>query len=185
MFEFGYGHRRSLTRQIPQGADLYSMTPLGRTGNYFVNSTQTSERRQLLAKLTLPPLTLFGKHRVVAGIDLDTREYAQHANRTGYQQYNAAGLLLWRTLFMGPSQLRVTDAEASWYLMDNWTPRRNVRVEYGVRQDWDRLAGQGAPAPRASISYAPWGHTRLSTGYTVSRDENSLQLFSRPSTSEP
>ena len=180
LFEFGYGHRRSLTRQIPQGDDLYSMTPLGRSGNYFVNSTQTSERRQLLAKLTLPPLTLLGKHRVVAGIDLDTREYAQHAHRTGYQQYNAVGLLLWRTLFMGPSQLRVTNAEASWYVMDNWTPRRNVRVEYGVRQDWDRLAGQGAPAPRASISYAPWSHTRLSTGYTVSRDETSLQLFSRP-----
>jgi hypothetical protein len=116
---------------------------------------------------------------VVAGIDLDTLEYAQNAHRTGYEQYNAAGVLLWRTLFMGPSQLRVTNAEASWYLMDNWTPRRNVRVDYGVRQDWDRLAGQGALAPRASISYAPWTHTRLSTGYTVSRDETSLQLFGR------
>ena len=181
LFEFGYGHRRSLTRQIPQGDGLYSMTPLGRSGNYFVNSTQTSERRQLLAKLTLPPLTLLGKHRVVAGIDLDTREYAQNAHRTGYQQYDAAGLLLWRTLFMGPSQLRVTNAEASWYLMDNWNPRQQ-RPRSNMGSDrtgiaWPArgrlLQGHRSPTRRGATP-------RLSTGYTVSRDETSLQLFSRP-----
>jgi hypothetical protein len=154
LLEVGYGENRKLGRQIPQGDGIYLMTPLGRSGNYFVNSTQTSERRQLLSKLTLPPLTLLGKHQVVAGIDLDTLEYRQDAYRTGYEQYNAAGVLLWRTMFGGPSKLRVTNAEASWYLMDGWTPRRKVRVEYGVRQDWDRLAGQWALSPRASISYA-------------------------------
>jgi hypothetical protein len=60
-----------------------------------------------------------------------------------------------------------------------------VRVEYGVRHDWDRLAGQWALAPRASISYAPWSHTRLSAGYAVSHDETSLLLFSRPFDQRP
>jgi hypothetical protein len=185
LLEFGYGEKRNLARQIPQGDSLYEMTALGRSGNYFVDSTQTSGRRQMLTKLTLPPLTLWGKHQVVAGIDLDTLEYRQDAHRTGFEQYNAAGVLLWRTMFQGPTQLRVANLEASWYLMDGWTPRRNLRVEYGVRQDWDRLAGQWALSPRASVSYAPWSHTRLSAGYTVSRDETSLQLFSRPFDQRP
>ncbi|HXB75108.1 MAG TPA: TonB-dependent receptor [Candidatus Acidoferrales bacterium] len=180
LFEVGYGDNRTLARQIPQGDAIYQMTPLGRSGNYFVNSTQTSERKQLLSKITLPPLTLLGKHQVVAGIDLDTLEQRQDAFRTGFEQYNAADVLLYRTKFNGPSRERVTNAEASWYLMDGWTPRKKVRVEYGVRQDWDRLAGQWALAPRASISYAPWSHTRLSAGYAVSHDETSLLLFSRP-----
>jgi hypothetical protein len=180
LLEVGYGENRTLARQIPQGDGLYLLTPLGRSGNYFLNSTQTSERRQLLSKLSLPPLTLLGKHQLRAGIDLDTLEYRQDAFRTGYEQYSAAGVLLSRTMFGGPSKLQVTNVEASWYLMDGWTPRRNVRVEYGVRHDWDRLGGQWALSPLASISYGPWSHTRLSAGYAVSRDETSLQLFSRP-----
>ena len=183
--DVGYADKRTIARQIPQGDGFYQLTPLGRSGNYFVNSTQTSERNQLLSNLSLPKLSVLGKHQIRAGIDLGTLDYRQDAHRTGNEQFNATGLLLWRTMFDGPPTLRVTNVEASWYVMDSWTPRRNVRVESGVRQDWDRLVGQWALSPRASVSYAPWSNTRLSAGYAVTRDETSLQLFARPFDQRP
>jgi hypothetical protein len=180
LLEFGYGENRTFSRQIPQGDAPYQITPFGRNGNYFVNSRQTSARKQLLSNLFLRPFTVLGRHQVKAGIDVDTLGFHQNASRTAYEQLNAAGVLLRRTTFEGPSNLRLSNLEGSWYVMDGWMPRRNVRVEYGVRQDWDRLGGQWALSPRASISYAPWSHTRLSAGYAVSRDATNLQLFSQP-----
>jgi len=180
LFEVGYGENRTLAVQVPQGDGLYLLTSSGREGNYFVYSRQTSERKQLLSNLTLPPLTLLGRHQLKAGIDVDTLEYGQEAHRTGYEQFNAAGLLLWRTTFVGPTNLQITNLEASSYVIDSWSPRKNLRVTYGIRQDWDRLGGQWAFSPRAAVSYAPWTQTRLSAGYAVTRDASSLQLFSQP-----
>src|SRR5205814_7133789 len=112
--DIGYADKRTIARLIPQGDALYELTPLGRSGNYFVNSTQTSERNQLLSNLSFPKLGVLGKHQIRAGIDLDTLDYRQEAHRTGYDQFNAAGLLLRRTMFDGPSRLRVTNVDASW-----------------------------------------------------------------------
>ena len=180
LLEAGLAEKRALSRQIPQGNGYYDLTPLGRRGNYFVNALQNSERQQLLANLTLPPMHLLGKHQVRAGVDLDSLEYHQEAHRTGYQQFDSANVLLRRTTFQGPTTLRVNNSEAAWYVMDGWMLRRNLRVEYGLRDDWDRLSGRWALSPRASVSYSPWKDTRLSAGYSISRDETSLQLFSQP-----
>ena len=183
--EVGLAEKRTLSRQIPQGDGLYELRPMGRSGNYFLNARQNSERKQLLANLTLPPVRKFGTHQFRSGIDLDLLQYRQEAHRTGYEQFNSAGVLLWRTTFQGPSALRVTNSEAAWYVMDGWMLRRNIRVEYGVRDDWDRLSGRWALSPKASVSYSPSSNTRLSAGYSISRDGSSLQLFSRPLDQHP
>jgi len=185
VLEVGLAEKRSLSRQIPQGDELFELTPLGRLGNYFVNMRQNSERKQLLASITSPTLHLLGTHEIRTGIDVDLLQYHQDAHRTGYEQFNSAGVLLSLTTFQGPAALRLTNSEAAWYVMDGWMPRRNVRVEYGVRNDWDRLSGRWALSPRASVSYSPWKDTRVSAGYSISRDATSLQLFSRPFDQRP
>jgi hypothetical protein len=177
--EIGYGETRTLTRQIPQGDSLYLMTPAGHSGNYFVNSRTRSGREQVLSSVTMP-VNAWGKHQVRGGIDLDEVEYRQDVRRTGYEQFNASGAPLWRTMFAGPSQFGLSNAEAAWYLMDGWTPLRKVHVEYGVRQDWDRLGGRWELSPKMSAAYAPWSQTRFSASYGVSHDETSLLLFSQP-----
>src|SRR5262249_27969905 len=143
------------------------------------------ERKQLLASITSPMLHLLGTHEIRTGIDVDLLQYHQDAHRTGYEQFNSAGVLLSLTTFQGPAALRLTNSEAAWYVMDGWMLRRNVRVEYGVRDDWDRLSGRWALSPRASVSYSPWKDTRFSAGYSISRDATSLQLFSRPFDQRP
>src|SRR5262249_16843518 len=144
-----------------------------------------SERKQMLANITSPPVHTLGTHQVRAGIDLDLLQYQQEAHRTGFEQFNSANVLLSRTTFLGPTTLGVNNSEAAWYVMDGWMLKRNLRVEYGVRDDWDRLSGKWALSPRASASYSPWSTTRLSAGYSISRDETSLQLFSRPLDQRP
>jgi hypothetical protein len=177
--EIGYGETRTLTRQIPQGDSLYLLTPAGHGGNYFVNSRTTSRRDQFFSSVTTP-INAWGKHEVSAGIDLDEVEYRQEVHRTGYEQFSASGAPLWRTMFAGPSQFGLSNAEAAWYLMDGWTPLQKVHVEYGVRQEWDRLGGRRELSPKMSAAYTPWSQTRLSAGYGVSHDQTSLLLFSQP-----
>ncbi len=180
LVEVGLADKRAVSYQIPQGDGFYELTPLGRRGNYFVNARQHSERKQLLANVTSPPMHMLGKHQVRTGIDLDLLQYHQETHRTGYEQFNSAGVLLSRTTFQGPATLQVNNSEAAWYVMDGWMLRRNLRLEYGVRDDWDRLSGRWALSPKASASYSPWSNTRFSAGYSISRDGSSLQLFSRP-----
>jgi hypothetical protein len=177
--EIGYAETRTLTRQIPQGDSLYLLTPTGHSGNYFVNSRTTSGRDQLLSSVTMSGKA-WGKHQVRAGIDLDKVEYRQDVHRTGYEQFSANGVPLWRTMFEGPSLFGLSNAGAAWYLMDAWTPLQRVHVEYGVRQDWDRLGGRWELSPKMSAAYAPWSQTRFSAAYGVSHDETSLLLFSQP-----
>jgi hypothetical protein len=177
--EIGYGATRTLTRQIPQGESLYLLNPNGRSGNYFVNSRSASGRDQLLSSVTTQ-FNLWGKHEVRAGIDLDEIEYRQQVHRTGYEQFSAGGALLSLTTFKGPSRFRLSNTEAAWYLMDGWTPVQKLHVEYGVRQDWDRLGGRWELSPKISTAYAPSSQTRFSAAYGVSHDETSLLLFSQP-----
>ena len=133
----------------------------------------------MLSSFTLP-VNARGRHQLRAGVDFDRVTYSQDTHRTGYEQFNATGAPLWRTVFAGPTQLRLSNMEAAWYLMDGWAPLQKVRVEYGVRHDWDRLGGRWELSPKASVSYGPWSRTRLSASYSVSHDETSLLLFSRP-----
>ena len=168
LLEVGYAENRTISRQIPKGDAPYRFTSNGRAGNYFSTSTQASHRRQLLTNIFLPQLTFLGRHQLRAGIDADTLTYRQDVRRTSYEQYNAAGVLLRRTTFDGPSALGVTNLEGSWYVMDGWALRRNIRAEYGARGDWDQLRARWSFSPRASLSYAPWSHTRVSAGFSTS-----------------
>ena len=103
LLEVGLAEKRTLSRQIPQGDGFYLLTPMGRQGNYFVNSRQNSERKQLLANLTSPPIHMLGRHQLRTGVDLDLLQYHQEIHRTGYEQFSSAGALLGRTTLQGPT----------------------------------------------------------------------------------
>ena len=67
-------------------------------------------------------------------------------------------------------------------MLDSWRVRENLQLDLGFRQDWDRLVGAVAFSPRLSFSLSPFGSTstRIAGGYAITRDSNSLALFSRP-----
>lgn len=182
LLEIGLAETRISSREEPQGSDFYIITPNGRRGNAFTDSKQTSRRDQLLANLFLPSFEFAGSHQLKTGIDLDLIDFRQQARRTGFENYGYTGQLLRRTTFGGSGSLRLSNREASSYVLDVWRVRQNLTLEYGLRQDWDSLVRRVAYSPRFAFAYAPlrWTRTKLTGGYAVIHDASNLALFSRP-----
>jgi hypothetical protein len=182
LFEIGFAQNRFFNRVIPQGSELYVISPSGTSGNYFVDSTTTSTRDQFLVDGFLPAFSFFGSHQVKIGADADRLTYNANFRRTGYEEIGLAGYALSLTTFQGSGVYERPSLELSSYMLDTWRLRRNLQIEMGVRQDWDELVRQIAISPRFSIAYAPWGsqNTKLSAGYAITYDPTNLSVFSRP-----
>jgi hypothetical protein len=182
LLELGYAENRTFGRQIPQGDQVYQITPSGRRGNYFADSTQTAERKQWLANLFLPSFDRGGRHNLKTGVDLDRIGYRQAVRRTAFENYGLAGNLIRRTTFQGSGRFSRPGMEASWYVVDSWKVRSQLMLELGIRQDWDELVRKVVTSPRLSFSWAPLGakDTKLSGGFAVTHDPSSLELFAQP-----
>jgi hypothetical protein len=182
LVEFGIAEDRNFLRVIPQGDAFYDISPFGKSGNYYADSTQKASRAQFLANLFLPAVERAGHHQWKAGVDLDRLNYWQQFARTGINIYDQTGALVRQTIFEGSGTASRPSAEASWYVMDDWKARENVMVEYGVRQDWDELLHRAAFSPRVSAAWSPfaWRNTKFSAGYAILRDATPLALFVRP-----
>jgi hypothetical protein len=182
IFDVGYGHTDTESDERPQGTDMFRITPNGRTGNYFVSMTQNARRQQVLSNLFLPRFRLRGVHQIKTGVDFDWLEYRQVSRRSGYENLNVDNYLLSRVTFGGPGALKIRNAEASAYIVDVWELTRSLRLEYGLRHDWDRFVGRHLISPRISVAYSPlrWENTRLSGGFAIVHDASTLSMLARP-----
>ena len=182
LLEFGFSDLRTFMREIPQGDAQYVFTPNGRQGNYYIDSTQTSQRKQFLTNLFLPSFHWLGTHQIKTGIDLDRLDYDQNTRRTGFENVGLTGNVLRLVAFAGSGVLVRPSLEFSSYIVDNWKIKSNLVLEIGLRQDWDELVRDTVLSPRVSLSYAPfgWKNTNVSGGYAILYDPTTPQLFSRP-----
>jgi hypothetical protein len=182
LFEFGYAANRTFDREIPQGDASLVNTADGRTGNAFIDATRQAGRDQFLANLFAPSFSALGSHQVKIGIDLDAVNYWQNVSRTSYMFLRADNTISRAVTFGGSGRLQLSNTEASWYAQDSWKVRPRLQLEIGLRQDWDRLAGNTNLSPRIGFSWAPphLESTKISGGYGIVYDETSLEVFSRP-----
>jgi len=181
LVELGYAHNYFLDTQTPQGTAPYVFGPSSRSGNYFVDSRRSATRDQVLANGFLPRFHFLGEHQVKAGVDVDLLGYTGNFHRTGYQVLGLSGNLLTQTVYQGPGTFHLTDTEQSEFLMDTWRLTKRVQLDLGVRGDWDRELGALAWSPRLAGSWSPFasGHTRVSGGYSITRDAPPLEIFGR------
>ena len=182
LLEVGVAEDRNFLRIIPQGDEFYNISPYDKSGNYYADSTQKSDRTQFLSNLFLPAVERAGRHQLKIGVDVDRVNYWQDFDRTGINIYDQYGDLVRQTIFEGSGVASQPDSEVSWYAMDDWKPRGNVMVEYGVRQDWDRLLHRAALSPRVSAAWAPFKskNTKFTAGYAILRDAVPVPLWVRP-----
>jgi Carboxypeptidase regulatory-like domain len=182
LLELGFADLRTFSRQIPQGQELYLFTINGNAGNYYIDSTQHSERKQFLANLFLPAFRWAGSHQLKAGIDVDRLYYSQDTFRTGFENVGLTGEVLRKVTFAGSGILSRPSLEAGSYIQDTWKIRANLVAEVGLREDWNELVRDTALSPRVSVSYLPSGlkNTKIAGGYAVIYDAVTPQLFSRP-----
>lgn len=179
MLEIGYAHNDFFTGQTPQGDALYVFGPQGRSGNYFITSTQQSSRDQGFIQGYVPQFHLAGTHQIQAGLDADLLHYNGNFSRTGYEVNGFAGQLLSETTFTGSGLFHVRDTEIAPWLLDTWRVAKRLQIDAGARQDWDRRVDRAAWSPRLSFSWAPFasGLTRISGGYAVTHDAVALAPF--------
>lgn len=182
LLELGFAEMLTLARLVPFGSGTYIITPNGKEGYNFINSTQHSRRGQFLTNLFLPSWRFLGTHQLKTGVDIDRLDYSQGIARTGYDLYGVSGNLLRSVTFAGNGYLSRPSLTASSYLSDHWHARKNLFIELGLREDWDEILRRWLWSPRASFSYAPFGsdNTRISGGYAVLYDPTIIQLFTRP-----
>jgi hypothetical protein len=181
VLDAGYAHSTTNSFERPQGFGYYRIRPEGRDGYYYLNAEQRSRRDQFRGNFLAPVFRAFGTHQIKTGFDIDIVHYNQEAYRTGYEHYNREGVLISRTTFGGPPALSIRNTQASWYILDVAQLRSDTTVEFGIREDWDRLVRRRAWSPRASVAYSPFGsrNTRLAAGYATVYDASTIAMFAR------
>lgn len=181
LVEFGYSQNEFFNSQTPQGSALYVFSPLGQSGNYFVNAQQTSSREEGTVHVYFPQIEWAGAHRIETGGDADLRREHGDFNRTGYQVLGPTGQLLSETVFPAPAMFHVQDVASSWYLTDAWRVSKRVQFDLGLRGDFDQRMSPGW-SPRAAVSWSPFASnkTRVAAGYAITHDQVTLDALSRP-----
>ncbi len=182
LVEFGYAHDEFSNIQKAQGNSLYEISPVGQSGNSFVNATRTSSRDEGLIHAYLPQYKWMGTHQIEIGGDADLRRSTGDFNRTGYDVLGVAGQLLSQTLFPAPAMFHVSDTEASSYLRDTWRVSNRLQFDLGVRNSWDEITSGIAWSPHAAFSWSPFSssRTRISGGYAITHDAVTLDVLGRP-----
>lgn len=180
--ELGYAHNQFFNGQVPQGQGLFVISPVGQSGNYFVNANQTGTRDEGLLHAYFPQVHFLGTHQLEAGGSTDLRQEDGDYRRTGYQVLGDTGQLISETLFPTPALFHVDDTELSSYLVDTWRLRERLQLSLGIRGDDDRGIRASAWSPRVGFSWSPFAstNTRISGGYAITHDEVTLDMLSRP-----
>lgn len=182
LIEVGYAHNHFRDSQIPQGSDIYVLSPQGRRGNWYINSEQKASRDQAIVDGYLPVFQFAGSHQIKAGVDLDWLPYNGSFRRTGYEVIGLSGQPLSRTLFQGTADVHLKHREFSSYILDTWRLSKRLQVDLGVREDADHLLRVIGWSPRISFSWSPFasGHTRIAAGYALTYDAINFETIGRP-----
>ncbi len=182
LVEVGYAANRTFGREIPQGEEIYQITPEGRRGNFFLDAVRKASRDQVLANAFLPEFQLWGEHRLRGGVDLNRLRYWQDARRTGFENFGRDFIRTRRTVFGGSGRAEIVNYETSLYVVDSWRPRRGLLVDLGLRGDWDQILHYWNVSPRAGAAWQPRGlpRTKITGGFGFFYDATNLRIFTRP-----
>lgn len=195
LLELGFAESRTMTRDSPQGQQTFEILPWGKRGNYFVDLTRHTNRRQWIAHATLPSVQGFGSHQLRVGVDAQQSSFTQLAHRHDYRVLRNDLSVARYVSFAGDGSLGKSNFEVAQYVQDRWSPRDDLLVEMGLRADWDQLVRDLLFSPRIAAAWAPraLADTKFSAGFgifydaltfgtiTQHQDQVSLSTFYYPS----
>ena len=180
LLEIGFAATSASLRSSPQGGLPYVITPMGRLGNYFIDSTRHSGRQELLANVFLKPIQRRGSHQIQFGVDAMRGTFDQTNNRHEFTVVALNNIPVRTVDFLGnPRRVRKNN-EVYGYAVDRWNPYEGLTLELGFRTQWDQYSNGAPPAPRLSVAYAPkWLHgTKVSGGWGIFYDPLHLDVLS-------
>ena len=181
LVEVGFSEMRGVLRQVPQGEQVFEITPDGRRGNYFVHLNRHSRRQEWLANAFLPSMHGLGSHQLKIGADVERTGFHQAVDRHDYHVLRTDWSLVRSVSFEGNRFQGRNNVEASQYVQDRWTPRDGLLIEAGLRADWDQIVRDIRWSPRLSFAWAPkrLRDTKIAGGYGVFYDALALGTLSQ------
>lgn len=180
LLELGMADTRGIVRSLPQGNDIFQITPFGDRGNYFVNQDRHFYRQQGIANLFLPVIHLAGTHQLKFGLDFEREAFHQETLRHDYEVLLADGSVSRSVGFTGSPFMHGHNFEGAQYIQDHWTPLEGLTLEAGLRVEWNEIVRDLETAPRFSAAWAPHklGGLKFSAGWGAYYDAIRLQLIS-------
>lgn len=182
LLEVGGAWQRVYHRMTPEGTAPYLITPSGRQGNYFIDSTQYGTRGQFFANYYPRSFRLGGRHQLQFGTDLQRLDYDALFRRSSYEVIGLDNLPQFNTTFQGNGRIDRPNTAEAVFVNDHWLITDRLTVDAGLREDWDELVRQAAISPRIGASYSLFADnkTKVTAGYDVLHDATNLALFARP-----
>ena len=182
LIEFGYAHNYFADIQSPYGNDLYVLTPVGSSGNYFVTSTPDSVPRSVSGGWLFTDDAFSGNapdqsRRGCRSPQLlgQFQPDRLRANRIVREPCSS------KTAFVGSGVFQIPDTELSGYVVDNWRLSKRLQLDLGIREDRDQRIEASGFSPRVAFSWAPFasGRTRVAGGYAITYDAVNLGILGR------
>jgi hypothetical protein len=167
LLEFGIAGDTGTTHTAPLGTNPFVLMPTGNSGNYFSNFDSRPRRLQSISNYFLPARHWHGTHDLTFGVNADGVYWQQTSVRTEIQALRADGTLDRLSTFEGSSAFHLSDTRAGLYAQDSWQVKRYLRVQAGLRGDWDRLAQEFIVQPRLAVNIipSPDARTKISIGW--------------------
>ncbi len=181
LLDFGFAETRVDLRESPQGQQTYEIFPWGNRGNYFVDLSRETHRRQWLANAILPSFQARGSHQFRAGLDAQQLGFQQFARRHDYLVMRNDLSVARHVSFAGNANVGRTNFEVAAFVEDRWTPWEGFLVEVGLRTDWDQIVRDVLVSPRIAAVWAPRGlrDTKFSAGYGIFYDALTLGILTQ------
>jgi len=182
LLEVGAAWQRVFHRRTPEGTAPYLITPDGRQGNYFVDSTEYGTRDQLFANFYPHSYRWHGRHQLQFGADVQRLGYSAVFRRSSYEVIGLDNLPQFSTTFHGSGIFSRPNTAEALFVNDHWQPVDSVAIDAGLRQDWDQLVGRAALSPRIGAAWSLFSdrRTKLTAAYDILHDATNLALFARP-----
>ena len=181
LFEIAFADSRSELRDLPQGNQIFEITPLGDQGNYFVALARHSYRQQWLANLYLPTVHFLGTHQLKVGLDNESEAFHQQSMRHPYEVLDDSGDLQRYVTFQGSPFQDRKNFEGAQYIEDHWNLREGLALEVGLRAEWNEIVRALEIAPRAAISWVPrfLHDTKIAAGWGIYYDAINLNIVAQ------
>jgi len=182
LFETGFADTRGIVKYLPQGDQLYEITPSGNLGNYFVNLDRHFYRQQWVATLFLQPRHFLGTHQLKFGIDFEREAFHERDLLHDYEVVRDDNSVARYVTFAGSPFEEHKNFEGAQYVQDAWSPREGLAIEAGLRIEWNEVVRDLEVAPRLAIAWSPRAlhGTKFSAGWGIYYDAINLGLITHP-----
>lgn len=160
LFEIGIAGDSGTVHSAPLGANPFVLMPTGNAGNYFANSDSRPSRLQVLSNYFLPARHWHGTHDFNFGVNIDGIHWQETSVRTEIEALRTDGTLDRLSTFTGPSAFQLSDTRFGIFAQDSWLVAHFLRIQAGLRGDWDRLAQEFITQPRIAVNLLPFADNR-------------------------